>query len=76
MADPQIVDAEVVDGGAPQPLTARGPKVRPITDDDLYPEFGDSSPMTATQARRVTEQIKLDIIGLWELVKMAYIGRA
>jgi hypothetical protein len=49
---------------------------RPLTDDDLYPELDDSGPMTKAQARRVTEQIKLDMSGLWQGIKMAYVGRA
>jgi hypothetical protein len=50
--------------------------IRPLTDDDLYPEVGDTRPLTKAQARRVTEAIKLDLIGLWTVVKMAYVGRA
>jgi hypothetical protein len=51
-------------------------ELRPLTDDDLYLELDDDRPMTQAQARRVTEEIKLQRVGLWQLVKMAYIGRA
>ena len=50
--------------------------LRPLTDEDLYAECGDDRPMTKAQARRVTEEMKLQVIGLWQLIKMAYVGRA
>jgi lambda repressor-like predicted transcriptional regulator len=51
-------------------------KDRPLTDDDLCTYLDDTRPMTKAQARRVTEDIKLQLTGLWHLVKDAYIGRA
>jgi len=50
--------------------------IGPLSDDDLYPDTSDDRPMTKAMARRVTELIKLQLVGLWDLVRDAYVGRA
>jgi len=49
---------------------------RPLTDQDLDPDLDDTRPLTKAQARRITEDIKLQLCGVWQLVKFAYVGRA
>ena len=48
----------------------------PITDEDLNLYVTDDRPLTKVRARRVTEMIKLQVIGLWQLIRDAYVGRA
>jgi hypothetical protein len=49
--------------------------IGPLTDDDFVVDQ-DAGPYTKAQARRVTNQIKLDLLGLWFLIVDAYKGRA
>jgi len=49
---------------------------RPLVDTDFVDlEDVDTAPYTKAQARRVTEMIKLDLLGLWRLIADAYKGR-
>ena len=49
---------------------------RPLVDADFVDmEDLETAPYTKAQARRVTEQIKLDLIGVWHLIADAYKGR-
>src|SRR5436190_22662885 len=49
--------------------------IRPLVDADFCVEHLESAPYTKAQARRVTEQIKLDLINVWRMIADAYKGR-
>lgn len=61
LADIEVVDAEIVDPGDP-------------TGQDLHPV--DDGPLSETQARELTQQIRAATDVLWSLVARAHAGRA
>lgn len=48
---------------------------RPLVDTDFDIAHLETPPYTKAQARRVTERIKLDLIGVWHSIADAYKGR-